>query len=58
MSKKQSPDIEMCYGDSSSLTSFTPSPSEGHLPVCDGLDTKGQTQDQLPGGLRSPGKKK
>jgi len=60
MSNKQSPDIEMCYGDSSSLTSLTAltaSPREGHLPDYDRLDTKGETQDKLPEGLRSPGKK-
>ena len=40
MSNIQSPDIEMCNGDSSSLTSLTASPREGHLPDYDRLDTK------------------
>ena len=52
MSKKQSPDIEVGPGDSSSLTSSPPPPRvhEGHLPV----DLDSETQEEL----RSPGKKK
>ena len=54
MSKKQSPDIEVGPGDSSSLTSSPPPPRvhEGHLPV--DLDSDGETQEEQ----RSPGKKK